>query len=119
MPNTTTDSHLFESLDQSIFLGQFKKDREGVKLSTADIIIFYTLDFAYLSYEQGKARINHKDRQKECILHLLFSSEGIESDIYEALKKKKGYDVKMLNEISRKEIKMNKDQEPQNKKAQQ
>lgn len=96
LPGATTDSHLFESLDESIFLGQFKKDREGVKLSTADIIIFYTLDFAYLSYEQGKARINHKDRQTECVLHLLFSSDGIESDIYKALKKKKGYDVKMF-----------------------
>jgi hypothetical protein len=96
LPGATTDSHLFESLESSIFLGQFKRDREGVKLSTADIIIFYTLDFAYLSYEQGKARINHKDRQTECVLHLLFSSEGIESDIYKALKKKKGYDVRMF-----------------------
>ena len=94
LPNTTTDAYEFEESEQAIFLGQFVSSREGVKLSTADAMVFYNLDFAFVSFEQAKSRFQHQNRQTEPILHLLFTTHGIEQKIYEALKKKKTYDTR-------------------------
>jgi hypothetical protein len=103
LPNTTTSAPDFENSDNLIYLGQFKSSREGVKLSTADALLFYNMDFSYVSYEQAKARLQHQDRETEPILLLLFTSHGLESDVYDAVKRKKKYDSRMFRKrINRK-----------------
>lgn len=73
------------------FLGQFQSAREGVRLDTADALIFYNIDFSFLSYEQGKARILSKERTLLAPLYFIFSDKGIERKIYNVVKSKENY----------------------------
>ena len=78
----------FQSGQKRVFLGQFISSREGIRL---DAIIFYNIDFSYLSYAQGKDRIISKERTKPAILYWLFTVGGIEQRIYRAVTQKKDY----------------------------
>lgn len=87
----TDDAHEFEASDDLIFIGQFQSKREGINLYTADAIVFYNIDFAYVSYLQAKNRIMNMNRTKEAILIWLFTTGGIEERIYKVVKGKKNY----------------------------
>jgi hypothetical protein len=87
----TDQQRQFQSGGKSVYLGQFVSSREGVKLDTADLIIFYNIDFSYLSYAQAKERIISKDRTEQAVLLWLFSKGGIEEKIYNAVKNKSDY----------------------------
>ena len=84
-PNT------FQIGSKRVFLGQFISSREGIRLDEADAIIFYNIDFSYLSYAQSKDRIISKERTKEAVLYWCFSEGGIEEKIYKAVAKKNDY----------------------------
>lgn len=81
----------FQSGLKRVFLGQFVSSREGIRLDEADAIIFYNIDFSYLSYAQSKDRIISKERTKEAVLYWCFSVGGIEEKIYKAVSKKKNF----------------------------
>lgn len=74
-----------------LFLGQFVSAREGIRLDSADAIIFFNIDFSFLSYEQSRNRIVSFEREKEAVLYWLFSDCGIERKIYKAVCKKEDY----------------------------
>ena len=74
-----------------MFLGQFQSAREGIRLDTADAIVFITPDFSALSYLQAKDRIVSKERKTQAILYWVFSIGGIEEKIYQRIIKKKDY----------------------------
>lgn len=90
-PNYTTIPEEFQSTDKSPFLGQFQSAREGIRLDEADAIIFYNIDFSFLSYEQSKNRIVSKERTKDAKLYFIFNRIGIEPRIYGAVKNKSDY----------------------------
>ncbi len=73
------------------FLGQFQSAREGIRLDTADALIFYNIDFSYLSYEQSKNRILSKERNIYAPMYFVFSDHGIERKIYNVVKNKQDY----------------------------
>ena len=87
----TEDPDEFEESDKKVFIGQFLSKREGINLYTADAIVFYNIDFAYVSYVQAKNRIMNMHRDKKAILIWMFTRGGIEPDIYELVKSKKNY----------------------------
>ncbi len=89
--NWTNDPEEFQASDNKTFLGQFVSSREGVRLDTADAIIFYNIDFSYLSYDQARERIVSKERQKPALLYWVFSKGGIEEKIYRVVKNKKDF----------------------------
>lgn len=88
--NWTNDPQYFQNND-SIYLGQFLSSREGIRLDTAESIIFYNIDFSYLSYAQAKERILSKDRKNKATLYWVFSEGGIEEKIYKTVQSKKSY----------------------------
>lgn len=90
-PNFTDNAFDFQSGKADIFLGQFVSAREGIRLDNADAIIFFNIDFSYLSYEQARNRIVSFEREKEAVLYWLFSDVGIERKIYKAVQKKSDY----------------------------
>lgn len=90
-PDWTDSPEMFQASPQSTFLGQFLSAREGIRLDQADAIVFYNIDFAYLSYAQAKDRIVSKERTKEAVLYWVFSEGGIEQKIYGMVCKKKDY----------------------------
>lgn len=91
-PNHTEDAHTFQQSGKDcVFIAQVKKAREGVRLDTADALIFYNLEYSYLSYEQGKNRILSKERETPAPVYFIVSNCGIESAILDAVHNKKDF----------------------------
>lgn len=88
----TNDPEYFQK-NGGTYLGQFVSSREGVRLDTADAIVFYNIDFSYLSYEQAKNRIISKEREKKAVLYWIFSNDklSIEPKIHKAVLNKTDY----------------------------
>ena len=106
-PNWTSDAAEFNQRKDLVFLSQFVSGREGVNLSTADILIAYNIAFSATSYWQFKARIQEKFRTKPAKLIWLFSERGIENFIYKVVVKKQNYtkqffmkDLKQMGDLS-------------------
>ena len=89
-PNWTASPEEFQQSGK-VFLGQFRSAREGVRLDTADALIFFNLEFSYLSYEQAKNRLQSKDRVKEAKLYFIVSDCGVESHILKAVRNKQDF----------------------------
>lgn len=84
----------FNERRHKIFCSQIQSGREGINLSTADALVMYNIDFSSVSYQQAKARIQSKDREKECFLYWIFSEGGIEEKIYERVINKQDYTLR-------------------------
>ena len=91
LPNYTSSPEEFQQSTDKVYLGQFVSSREGIRLDTADAILFYGIDFSYLSYEQSKNRIISKERTKEAVLYWIFCEGGIEAKILKAVRNKENY----------------------------
>lgn len=97
LPNYTTSPEAFQQSTDKVYLGQFVSSREGIRLDTADAILFYGIDFSYLSYEQSKNRIISKERTKEAVLYWIFADGGIEEKILKAVRNKENYTSSYFN----------------------
>jgi hypothetical protein len=84
----------FNLSKDKVFCSQIQSGREGINLSTADVLVMYNIDFSSVSYQQAKARIQSKDREKECLLYWIFSEGGIEEKIYERVIAKQDYTLR-------------------------
>lgn len=84
-PNWTDNPETFQSSTDKVFLGQFRSAREGVRLDTADMLIFFNMEFSYLSWEQARNRLQSKDRVKEAVLYVVQSDCGVERYVYDAV----------------------------------
>jgi len=85
----TTDLDEFNNSDKSIAL-QIVSGREGISLKNAKYLIYYNIDFSATSYFQSKDRLTTMDRLSNEIFYI-FSSGGIEEQIYKAVTNKKNY----------------------------
>ena len=88
----TQDLEEFNDTDKHIAL-QFVSGREGVNLSKADYIIAYNIGCSAVTYWQFRDRMTTIDRKKNEVIWL-FSSGGIEYDIYKAVLNKKNFTLK-------------------------
>lgn len=89
----------FNESRHKIFCSQIQSGREGINLSTADALVMYNIDFSSVSYQQAKARIQSKDREKECMLYWIFSERGIEEKIYERVINKQDFTLHWFKRI--------------------
>lgn len=83
----------FEKAKRGYFVSQIVSGREGINLQSADCLIMFNIDFSATSYWQTRARIQTRDKTKECKVHWLFSLNGIEDRIYKAVSDKKDYSL--------------------------
>ena len=90
-PNNTESPEEFQSSTDKTFISQIRKAREGIRLDTADAIVFYSLEYSYLSYEQGRNRIVSKERTTPAKVYFAISEKGIERDILKAVRSKKDF----------------------------
>jgi hypothetical protein len=87
-----TDSPEAFNADPSLtFIGQVRASREGVNLSTADDLIFFGIDFAALSYIQGKDRASYLGRDRANRVHWILADGGIETKVWEQVQGKNDY----------------------------
>lgn len=78
---------------------QIQSGREGVNLSTADVLVMYNIDFAAVSYWQARARMQTFDRTEPAkVLWLMFEG-GIERQIYEQVMNKKDFTLQHYRAI--------------------
>ena len=78
---------------------QIQSGREGVNLSTADVLVMYNIDFAAVSYWQARARMQTLDRTEPAkVLWLMFEG-GIERKIYEQVMNKKDFTLQHYRAI--------------------
>lgn len=90
-PNWTDIPEEFQNNDDLVFIGQVRSAREGVRLDTANALIFFNLEYSYLSYEQGKNRLSSKERSNPALIYFIVSDCGIEQDIMDAVHGKQDY----------------------------
>lgn len=90
-PNWTDSPEEFQTSTDRVFISQVRRAREGVRLDTADALIFFNLEFSYLSYEQGRNRLVSKERTDPADVYFLCSDCGIESKILEAVHGKQDF----------------------------
>lgn len=90
-PNWTDSPEEFQASSDKVFISQVRRAREGVRLDTADALIFFNLEFSYLSYEQGRNRLVSKERTDPAEVYFLCSDCGIESKILEAVHGKESF----------------------------
>lgn len=86
-----TDPMKFQGADKGVFISQIVSGREGVNISSCDVIYMLNIDFAWLSYSQTKDRVQHKDRTVTPKLIWVFGDCGIEEKIYQQVMKKKNF----------------------------
>lgn len=98
--NWTDNAFEFQE-GRKVFLGQFQSAREGIRLDKAEAIIFFNIDFSFLSYEQARNRIASFERKSDATLYWLFSDVGIEKRIYNVVKNKQDF---TLSHYDRKQI---------------
>ena len=84
-PNWTDNPEEFQASPDKTFICQVRRAREGVRLDSADALVFYNLEYSFLSYEQGRNRLASKERETPCKVYFLCSDCGIEGDILKAV----------------------------------
>jgi len=80
----TDDIKAFEVAPmKSVFVGQYRSKREGVKLDFINDIVFYSMPFSNLDYLQSKERILSVEKTQTCTCHVYLT--GIEKEIYDTV----------------------------------
>lgn len=101
-PEWTDSPEEFQASSNKVFLGQFRSAREGIRLDTADALIFFNMEFSYLSWEQTKNRLQSKERTKEAVIYLIQSDCGIEQHIYDAVMNKTDFTLSYYGKAAKK-----------------
>lgn len=93
VPNWTEAPEVFNKDPAATFIGQVQSSREGVNLSTAANIVFFGIDYAALSYLQGRDRATYVGRTTPPVLHWLLAEGSIEPRVKEVVTGKESYTV--------------------------
>lgn len=89
-----TDSpEVFNATPDAVYIGQVQSSREGVNLSSADDLVFFSIDHSSLSYLQGRDRASYLGRTTPPVVHWVFAERSIEPRIYKLVKEKQDYTV--------------------------
>ena len=87
--DVTEDVEKFNQTDKVLCL-QFVSGREGIKLSKADCLVYFNIDFSATTYWQSRDRMTTINRKVSDIYYIV-SDCGIEREVYKAVSKKKSY----------------------------
>ena len=91
---TVNTPEAFNAGDSDIwFIGQVQASREGVNLSSADDLIFFGIDYAALSYLQGRDRASYLGRDRENRVHWLLAKGGVEPEILDTVRMKHDFTI--------------------------
>jgi SNF2 family DNA or RNA helicase len=92
--NWTDTPELFNSSKDKVFICQIASGSKGINLASADVILFYNIDFSCDKYLQARQRLQTMNREKPPLVHWLFSADGIEKKIYDIVRKKRDYTLR-------------------------
>jgi hypothetical protein len=86
-----TDSPEEFNASDKVYIGQVQSSREGVNLSSADDLVFFSIDHSALSYLQGRDRASYLGRDRANRVHWLFAARSLEPQIYKTVRNKEDY----------------------------
>lgn len=93
-----TDSpERFNTEPDMVYIGQVQASREGVNLSSAEHLVFVGIDFAALSYLQGRDRASYLGRTSPPQVHWVFAEDGMEPSVYKTVRGKDDYTKNHFN----------------------
>lgn len=91
-PRITSSPEEFQASGGGVlFAAQIRSAREGVRLDTADVLVFLNVEYSYLSYEQGRNRLVSKERKGPARVCFLVSDCGVERHILDAVRSKRDF----------------------------
>ena len=90
----TEDVNEFNTTDKNIAL-QFVSGREGINLSKAKYLVNYNISFSATTYWQARDRMSTIDRKSNDVVWL-FSKNGLEDKVYDAVKGKRKYTTELF-----------------------
>lgn len=90
-PGATDNPEVFQASRDLTFIAQVRTAREGVRLDTAEAIVFYSLEYSFLSYEQARQRAVSKERTTPAHVYYCIADCGIDADILEAVRNKQDF----------------------------
>ena len=71
-----------------VFVGQIATGGPGITLTAASTMVFYSLDYSMLNFEQAKARIHRAGQMEKCHYIYLVGKDTIDSKVLDVLCKK-------------------------------
>jgi hypothetical protein len=86
-----TDSPEEFNATDKVYIGQVQSSREGVNLSSADDLVFFSIDHSALSYLQGRDRASYLGRDRANRVHWLFADRSLEPVIYKTVRAKEDF----------------------------
>ncbi len=87
-----------EDPDCAVFLGQIQAAGMGLTLTAASTMVFYSLDYSMVNFDQAKARI-HRVSQRECCHYIyLCCPDTIDCKVLRALRRKKDVARAMIDD---------------------
>jgi len=90
----------FQAAEEGIFVSQIQAGREGIRLSEGQALYFLNIDFAYLSYEQTRNRMQDMTRKEDSIIYWVLSDIGLEQQIYDTVKNKEDFTLSHFREVT-------------------
>jgi SNF2 family DNA or RNA helicase len=73
----------------TVFVGQIQAAGEGISLTAASTMIFYSVDYSMVHFEQAKARIHRSGQTKPCSYIYLCCRNTVDQRVLKALREKK------------------------------
>ena len=77
-----------ENPDCKVFVGQIATCGLGITLTSASIMVFYSLDYSMSNYEQCKARIHRAGQKENCHYIYLVCKNTVDRKVLRALRSK-------------------------------
>lgn len=83
--------------DCHFFIGQIKTTALGITLTSANKMVFYSLDYSMSNFNQAKARIHRVGQNNKCTYYYLLAKGTIDEKVYRTLKYKVNLADRMLS----------------------
>jgi superfamily II DNA or RNA helicase len=84
-PDRVARRKAFAAAEKAAFITQFRPSREGIDLSSADTMVYYSLPEDFLTYDQFKRRIEKYDEKRTLLYEHLIGRGTVEELAYKAL----------------------------------
>ena len=86
-----------ETLKNAVIAVNYQSGGAGLNLQYANHAIFYTPTYSYSDYIQARGRISRRGQTKPCTFYHLQADRSIEHDVYDCLKNKFDFSMKLWN----------------------
>ena len=89
----------FQSGLYDVIICQIKTGGVGIDLYKSCNVIFYSLTYSFIDYEQALSRVHRYGQTQPVTIHLIYAKDTIDEDIYKAILSKKSISDTVLKSL--------------------